>query len=693
MARKPKVQVQAEKEMALFEKNYATNESVAERAHQHVIEMIRAARNGRRSKEEEWIEDLRLWSCQNSDSQMYIGRSNLIIPELHNQVETSVSQLQQALFPNADYLGVIPMKQTQEDDAEDIKAAVFHELDHKNNLPSLMERFQRQKVLYGTAFLKPVFEKQLKTVVARTEKGYNDFRQVPKFQGVKVHCMDTFRAYVYPETVVTAEEALIAFDESFVPKHVLEDMDVYHVPSDLGEVHPDFMDVGWVDTVRMSIANLATASAHRKHAVLVTECWCDFDIVKGERVPCVITLANYSKVIRVQRNPFWHQSKPYIVGRYMKGPAGEFYGHSLPERMRSLQYMMTDLGNQTMDSLTYSLNPIALIDPGFAGDVNSFKLQPGAKWFASPQGVKFETFPDISATGFQGLQQIRGMIQQFSDNSPNIAPQLSGKVRSATQAATVQNQVSANMKALARSDEFEVLAPLADMTHWLLKQFQTEEYQIVVQGPEKGEWITKQINPEVLHKDCLLVWRGTEVAEKTAVRNQQLLSAYNMALQTSSLMPGQIDMPKLLKEVMNEAFGLKDLGIFIEDQKKKTIDPELENQSLSMGEEVEVHLGDNFEGHMETHRKGYQEAETPEARIAYLRHMEKHEVQKKAKDILQQQQAQISSLQSQMGEEGGQESTFAREGNPFSAPSSDANIMQGVRAVQPNTPKSVGFKK
>jgi len=686
MGRKSDNQKQAEKDMAQFNVNYAGNAAIADRALEYLQDMIIGAKTARGAKEQEWLEDLRLWACQNSDIQMYNGRNGLVIPELHNQVETSVGQFISGLFPNNNYLGCIPVKASNAEDAQRVKEAVFHELDHKNNLPSLMERFERQKVLYGNAFLKPVFEKTMKTVVVKDPKGYVKTTQVPAYQGVKVHCMDTFHTYVWPENANSVQEAQLCFDEDFVFKRELERSGLYKNLDKVTELQPDYQNYGWIDTIRMTINNLSTAATYRKNGVLVTECWCDFDIVKGEYVPCVITLLNYSVVGRIQRNPFWHQSKPYLQGRYIKGPAAEAYGHSLPERLRSLQYMMTDIANQTMDSLTYALNPIALIDPAFAGDVNSFKIQPGARWFASPQGVEFKTFPDISQVGFAGMQQVRGMIQQFSDLTPKLAPQLTGKVRSATQSAAVQNEISDNQRNMILADEFEVMSPLAEMTHWLLKQFQDEAYQVAVQGPENGQWITKQVNPEMLQKDVMFVWRGSEVESVNAIRNQQMISAFNMALQTERILPGKIDVPKLYLKVMDEAFNLKDLDINLEARQKMTVDPEIENMSLGMGEDCPVNPGDNYKEHMATHGSGYLKAKTQEAKLAYLQHMDRHEIQKQAQDKIRQQEAQIEAMKMQLNEEQGEGEAMGmpQGGNPGQTQNSVASITQGMRAVEPN---------
>jgi hypothetical protein len=694
MGRKSVAQVEAKKVIAKFDVNYANNADVRQRALDYVLPMVSAARDGRRAKEEEWLEDLTLWSCQNTDASMYEGRSNLIIPELHNQVESSVNKYMDGLFPNDDYLGCIPLKRTKREEAEEIKAAVFHELDHKNQLPSLMVRNLRNKVLYGTSFIKVGFEKTMKTVfLKQAGRDYPEAVETPKYQGVKIKSMDTFHTYAWPETVEDIQDCEIVFDEAFISKPKLLRDKLYTNVKDLHEVNPDFAQAGWIENARLSLNNLSTAQASRKNAILVTEIWCDFDIVEGEFVPCVITLGNLVTPIRVQRNPYWHQLKPYLMSRYIQGPAGETYGHSLSERLRSLQYMMTDLANQTMDSMNFSLNPIALIDPGYAGDVNSFKVQPGAKWSASPQGVQFTTFPDISQSGFNGMQQIRGMIQQFSDTAPSTAPQLSGKVRSATQADAVQNEISQNMRNMVRTDEADVMSMLGYMAHELLKQYMPEEYQIATQGTEKGQWITKTINPAVLQKDAMFVWKGSEVAQASAIRNQQMISAFNMAVQMERVIPGKVDLAGLYKKVLYESFGLEDLGIWLEDKQKETVDPTIENLSLMEGEDCDVHSGDDYKEHMQSHLQSLKtEAKTPAQKIAHIKHMEAHVIQDKAQKMLAQQEAELASAKAQLGQEEageppGPPGQLGQQGmgggNPAQPPSTFQGMTQGIRATQP----------
>lgn len=672
-----------QKEQAKFEKNYADKSSVTDRAWDLVITMIQAAKSNRTAKEYEWLEDYTLWSCQLTQSQMYLGRANLFVPELNNQIEISVGRMQSAIFPNDNYLKCVPMQGTQDKTAADIQAAVYYQLQYKNNLPAISERFQRQKTMFGTSPLKVRYLDEKMTVFAKDKNGRVKAQEIPKWKGVKIDVCDLFHWYSYPETV-PFEEASIIFEEAFIDKEDLKASGLYMNLDDVEEIHADYSTMGWIDTLRLEVTNISSTAAQRPKAVLVTECWLDFDIEPGKRVPCVVTLANLNTVIRVQRNPFWHQRPPYLVGKYLCEATNPFYGHSLPERLRSLQYQMNDLANQTMDSLTYALNPIAIIDPGYGADPNGFKVQPGAKWWANPQAVQMAAFPDVSGSGFRGMQDVRGMIQQFSDNSPSVAPQLSGKVRSATQSASVSAAVSQNLKNLIRQDEFNVYEPLAKMTHLLLTQFMDENYQIQIQGPDKGEWITKNISPEDIIGDVKFVWEGAGAQEKTAVRSQQLMGFLNLCLQYNSMSPGSVDLDALYQRVAAEAFDIYNLSDYFKSAKeKKTVDPKVENIALNEQQEVVVNLGDQFEVHMEVHGEGLKAAKDNETKIAYLKHMERHKQQKDALDKLRQQQAELAALQAN---EGSQPQPGRGPGNPNqqAIPASDSAVMQGMRGTEPN---------
>lgn len=677
MGRKSAIQKATERELAKFDKNYASDPDVQARVLQKVLPLVQMAKNNRMSKEQEWLEDFRLWSCQLSSLQIFQGRSNLFIPELNNQVETTVSKFQQGLFPSDDYFFCTPTKTTDLEQAKKIQAALKHTLDYKNQLPNLMERYQRQKALYGTCFMKGEFKNQTKDIFTKLPDGKIVKVTTPFKQGVYWRQTDIFHSYIYPELAPDLDSADIWFEETFQHKRALEDSGLYENLSTVPEVPQQYADLQWVDTIRLTIENLNSTAAQTAYGVLVTECWLDFDINEGEFVPCVITIANMGEVIRVQRNPFWFQKPPVVMGRYLKSPAASAYGHSLAERLRSLQYQMNDLANQTMDSMNFSLNPIAVIDPGYGTDINGFKLQPGAKWYANPQSVDMKVFPDVSVQGFNGMNQVRAMVQQFSDNAPTIAPQLSGKARSATAAQAVSNEISANLRAMIRSDEDDVLIPILKMTHSMMLQFQDYEEQIRTQGPD-GAWMMMNVNPADLIGDVDFEWKGASEQQREAIERQQLMAFFNLALQINAQMPGQVDLPLLFQKVAREAFDMKLEDVFPAVRDKYTVDPSIENLILDDARDVKVNPGDNFEEHMLVHEEGRKAAKDEDVKIAYLRHMEQHRLQQQARQLLMQQQAQLQLMQQEPQEPG------AKEGNPYQTPATPEGMLKGLRAVEPN---------
>jgi hypothetical protein len=691
MGRKSNLQKATEKEMDRWDKNYAKDGSVRERFQKEIIPLITEIKANRQSKEEEWLEDYRLWSCQQSDLQMYTGRANLFLAELNAQVEASVKKYQTGIFPNTKYIETVALGNTLQEEANAIRDAVYFELNDKNSLPNVFERYQRQKTLFGTSAIKATFKREGNEIFFRNKQGkpYKTFS--PKWNGVRVQVCDMFHTYIYPETAEDRIDLSLEFEEYFVDKTWFKENEMFHA-GELQDVENfDAGMLSWVDVTRLQIENLAQMCARRKEQLLLTEGYCMFDLKgDGKKVPVQFFLANNYLVVSLRRNPYWHQVSPYLYGRYLKSPAFSFYGHSLAERLRSPQYMINDSINQTMDSMNYALSPVAVIDPAFAGDINSFKIFPGAKWFGSPQGIDFKVFPDVSGVGLQVTQEMRGIIQQFSDLNPSVAPQLSGKVRTATGAQALTGELAAQQREMIRDDESSVLEPLCRMTHILLQQYQTESYIIKVQGA-KGEWFSKEINPEDIVGQVDFIWKGASYAEQTAVKTQQLLAFFDKAIQIESIKPGMFDVPGLTRKMAKEAFNMELSEVFLEDKEKFTVDPIMENKIILAEKEAKVHPGDNFEEHMTTHAEFFKDKEASDlAKAIMFKHMRDHEVQKQAQDQLLLQQQQMAAMQASQGmmqgepPQGQGQVPGPMEGNPnqqTNGASSNGAIMQGISGV------------
>ncbi len=644
-----------------------------------------------------------MWACNLTDSQAYQGRSNLFVPEFHHQIENTVNKALAGMFPNPDYLGVVPLKSTVRERAEKIRAAVYHQLEYKNNIQCLFDVHERQKSIMGTSPMRCSFVNQSTKIFVKNKNGIES-AEIPKFKGVKWQIVDIFRWYIVPEWA-TMDDYFMIFEDDFTPKHILEGAKLYDKPmfvnlDDVREVSDLGTDLehNWVDTQRMISENLSNALSYRKGQIYTTKVYIDFDIEEGVHVPCEAVIANNGTLIRLVRNQFWMQKAPYVVGRYVRQPVRNFYGFSMGDKLRSLSYQMNDIANQTMDSLNYSLNPIVVIDPALAGDPKSFIIQPGAKWWGSPQGIQMQQFPDVSGSGFQAMQQVRAMVSQFSDSSPSVAPQLQGKARSATQASVIDREVNQDMRISSKVEEIEVLEPMCHMTHSLLQQFQKDTDQIRIQGPENGQWIMDNVSPEDLEGEVDFVWQGAQVAEKTAVYTQQLMSFFQMAVQMSTSIPelkGKVDLPKLFERVAKDGFKLDRIEDFMVDiRDNQTVDQDVENIAIAQLQDVPTHSGDDDQEHL-TKIDAYLEKNkklTLDQKLAFLKHGEKHKVQQAGKDAEKQNQARLAALQMAMQQQGPQQGQGGppqqgqpQAGRPFQIGqgTSQSALATGVRGVQP----------
>jgi len=671
-----------------WDKNYASNDKIKSRA-KKLLECINETRRNRIQKESEWRDDYNLYSCKLDANQMYQGRANIFIPEMRKQIDTTASKHTAVSLPDTDswfhVLSSDPQSPIEDQNLPRIRAAVKRELTITNNIYDVSTRYNLQKVLYGTSPIKIHFKSKMKDMFYKDRNGKTKQDKVPLVHGVKLEVKDLLKWYVYPETASTLDEVEVVFEDSLVLKREAEDLKRYYKIENVPAMNFYSLEQGYSDLYRLQTMGITKSDQFTDDRIYLTEVWADFDINEGEFVPCLLTFANQQECVEIRRNPLWFQKPPYVVGRYAKMPAKEFYGRSLSELVRSLQYQINDIGNQTMDSLTYTLNPIVVIDPGLAGDVNSFKIEPGAKWLGSPAGIKFQTFQDVSSIGYQGMQEIRSIIGQVSENSPGIAPQLTGKVRTATHAGAVEREVQSAMSVDAYNDEADVYNPMCKMIHILLQQYMEKDYVVRVHGPDIGQYTNMMVKPSDLAGDADFIWKGLSEEQASNIKSQQLLNMYNLAIQASQFMPNEIDLKKLFQIVVKKAFNFDQLeDIFVSVRDQKTVDPDIENIALKQGQDVKTNNGDDDEKHIKSHVAILEDKKLkPEDKLNIIKHIEIHQAQMQAKDYEKQQKVQMEALKGQMqmlDSNSGQSGVNGMVGNKsqFANPKSESDLMRGM---------------
>lgn len=674
-----------------WDKNYASNDKIRART-KKLLECVNETRRNRVQKEAEWRDDYNLYSCKLDANQMYAGRASLFIPELRKQVDTTANRHTASSLPDTEswfhVLSNDPYSPIKEENLPRIRAAVKRELVVTNNIFDVVTRYNLQKVLYGTSPIKVHFKSKNQDIFYKDAKGRVKQDKVPLIHGVKLDVRDLLKWYVFPEVASTMDEVEVVFEDNLVLRREAEDLKRYYGLDRVQSMNFYSMEQGYSDLYRLQSMGIAKTDQYTQDRIYLTEVWCDFDINEGEFIPCLITFANQQECVEIRRNPTWFQKPPYVVGRYAKMPTKEFYGRALPEVLRSLQYQINDIANQTMDSLTYTLNPIVVIDPALAGDVTSFKLEPGAKWIGSPAGIKFQSFQDVSSIGYQGMSEIRAIIGQVSENAPGLAPQLTGKVRTATHAGAIEREVQSAMSVDSFNDEVDVFNPICKMIHILLQQHMEKEYVVRVNGPDIGQYMNQIIKPSDLVGDADFVWRGLSEEQASNIKSQQLLSAYNMAVQSAQYIQ-DIDLKPLFQKVMKKAFGIEDLSdVFKSFADKKTVDAMVENIALREGQEVKINNGDDDDEHIQIHEELLKDKKlAPEARLLVIKHRDTHIAQRDAKKYAQEQEAQIEALKQQMAmlsPQNDKSGVNGMMGNKAQTanPKSEADLMRGMSGVE-----------
>jgi hypothetical protein len=250
--------------------------------------------------------------------------------------------------------------------------------------------------------------------------------------------VDLFHFFVSPTTARNVQEATLAFEDITVDLEHIEAMhEQYMDPKrpELGRVYDNVDEL--LETGGALLPTDVEDSEVRRHAregmeqdpnrfmdlaegfVNLTEAYWRGEIPGATDpdtgneygvIDWLIVLVNDAWPIRIQPNPFYRKRRPWRVARFLK-VVNEFYGRGIVEAFASVQYMLNDIGNLTIDNIISALNPIVLINDDLVSNFDSLQFAPNAKWFVDPDGVKFVSPPNVAQIGMATLQMFTGLVQ------------------------------------------------------------------------------------------------------------------------------------------------------------------------------------------------------------------------------------------------------------------------------------------
>lgn len=649
--------------------NFASLPKVRERIENYFKEKTSALRDQREVLEDEWMRFTNMWNVEHDQHHQYRGNSELYIPEVRKNVESQARQLTEAQFPNGnDVMDVVPGRAGTKKGAV-IQKSVRQWQIHQAGLRMEMHVFNRQACLLGTspAFVPWVKKEQnvFRRKLAKDRKNIETGREkIELFNGPEFITRDLFKWYALnPKKKDFREDG--CFEIAVLNEFDLRRRDKKGNLNDLKEIIESASDVNALeelekDVERMErmgltvsdqgyagVATLEDDTASEDKLYLSTLIFTNINLPEAtesdedpkQPIPVMIELIN-GRATLIKRNPFWHQTPPYVVGKYIQPNSDFFYGQGIPKAIQFMQYEINSKAEQSMDSATLALNPLAIVDPGLAGHANDFVVEPGGVWFASPEGIKFQTIPDVSATGYQAIGLLRGQMQEYSDRAPALPPQLAGKSRSATQSAIVNSAIQVDLKSFLLNSEIQVLSPLMEMWESLTEQNIDEDQVIMIMGRDSKEWRRALVPLSASLGRYKYFWKGSSNLQDKAILGRSIVDM----LKVAGSMPPEaqanlnLNYTEIYRMLWTDAFQLPNADKLFGQRDAESTDPELEHEMLNLGVDIEVLPGDDDSDHLAKHSQYLESAKG--SRLAYMEaHMEKHR---------EQAQAKIAALQAQI---------------------------------------------
>lgn len=704
----------AKEKKTVWDRNFAEDPVLAERTAAYFVPRIRVVRTNRLQLEEAWWRFFNMWNVTKDGYHGYTGRAQLYIPEVRKNVEAQARQLTKSAFPSEDCFDVSPGLTGTRRGAQAWKS-LHHWAMVNCQLPRKYFVAMRQETMLGTS---PIYLPWRKTVRHEFRSRRDGKKIVPKKQEVELFngpdfiVRDLFRWYTFnPKKDDLSDgcfEIMACSAQELAELHRKGELANYEeIKAGGGNAYTNeefSRDVLRAESLGINIqSNTASAGSaeirkdrdaqNSDHTFMCTRIFaemvfpeaCEEGEDRDQPIPMMVDIYGNSKSGLIRRNPFYHQSPPYVVGKYIQPNADEFYGQGIPWAIQFMQYEINTKAEQGMDSATLALNPIAIIDPGLAGASNEFNVEPAAIWWANPQGVKFATMPDVSPIAYQAISQLRAQMQDYSDRSPALPPQLLGKSRTATQSEIVFDTLGVDNWLFQLQNENLMLTPVLQQWEALTDQNMNDDMLVMILGRRAGDLKRTLLSRQDLIGRYAYQWKGASAAANKQIVARQMLDGLKVV---GSLPPGSVqgfNYAEFFKVMWTSMWNLPDadkiLGV---PEEMATQDADAENKMVDMGLEVEVLPMDDDKAHIADHDKHLEMMKDKTAKLVLMAHIIEHKKQDEQKDMAKQQQAQMQQAQMLMMQQQAQQGQQRRPGSgnrtQLSPNASGGDMASGIRA-------------
>ena len=362
---------------------------------------------------------------------------------------------------------------------------------------------------------------------------------------------------------------------------------------------------------------------------------------KGKRRLCRLWWGLDREPEGLKRNPYWNDRCPLLSAPVEK-VAGVFKGKSLVEPLAPVQYEANDAANERADVDHYSAMPMVRRSPGNGNTPIILNL--GAIIDAGPGEIEFMQFPDLSQRAKARVMDAMEIIFQSLSVNPSMLPmQMISNKRNQAMVAQEQQIDLLTVAEAVQVPEENILTPLLEWMADLDYQFRDKDLAVQAFGELGIRAEQIDVSPLRNRHQYSFRWCGADQTKFNAATQQQAIAFINVV----QGMRQQIEAegyrlrigPQLERTALN-IFGGAGAMILEDMRHQETIDADIENQMLSEGHQVAVHMLDHDAQHLQSHVVDMQKNGDPHG--TKVIHIQEHTAQMRTK-----QQAAMAAMMQQ----------------------------------------------
>jgi len=628
--------------------NYAQyDEDIRKKALDWLAPLCGQARDDRQSFDKLNLELYNIWDCT-TDIRWYKGRADIYFPAGHRAIERATAKQMARLFPTGDdtidVRALPPGDDSLDQQARDLdaaKALMFYDLHHLLKVRKKFPSFLRQLNTLGTSpwaldyvtqeELAAQTSRQTARLVQHPSLGLQPMQAPnPEEVGPRGRAVDLMTWYVWPPTCEDLKQALLVFEDFLVTGEYLKRERamgrLHFTDEELKRSAGQFPENSvWASSSRLTDRTNMTNQDTMHVLTMAYGYWTPGDAVTappegGAPVETDLEITDQTKAFQfgliggdticvlARQNPWWHQCPPYVFARLYPW-INETYGRGLVYFIRKLQYQINDTGRQTFDAQTYSLNPIAAVDPALVPDPDALQYRPGAKWPVSPTAVRWLAIPPTHRYGFESIRQLFEMIQESAGAAtggqylPTLGVARGAETATGQSLLVAQSDIDVNL--IVEGIEEDVLEPLCTMIDAMEQQFLPMHQDRMLRALGQKA-IPLLENGMKIRRDQLLgtrtyIWTGSHISEQ----REQFQKIGGEFLKIATTIPpddkGRMNVWPFLKNLYR-SFGFPDAdNVFLLREAGQGFDPAMEHLVLAAGHPIPPKLGEDYLAHLQAH--------------------------------------------------------------------------------------------